>query len=286
MNEHPSAPEAMVEPTQLTPDSRFTFRCHPGVSCFTRCCRGIRIMLTPYDIILLKNRLGLSAEEFLAIYTEPQLLEKTDLPVVVLKMLDDERKSCPFVREDGCIVYADRPTTCRYYPLGVATMTHLSNMEGEGFYFMVREPHCKGFEEPKEWTVTEWRQDQGVDFRDRINAEWTDLLVRKRSFPAHIRMTEQAKQMFFTASYNVDKFRRFVFESSFLERYPADEGTLEKIRGDEIELLQFGLRWLKEVLFKTELLEQAEQDRKAQAASGRGDTSPSPPPAGGNQSDS
>jgi Fe-S-cluster containining protein len=214
-------------------------------------------MLTPYDIILLKNRLKLSSEEFLAIYTEPQLLEKTDLPVVSLKLMDDERKSCPFVRDEGCIVYADRPTTCRYYPLGVATLTQLSNVAEEGFYFMIKEPHCKGFEEPTEWTVTEWRKDQGVDFRDRINAEWTDLLVRKRSFPAHLHMTEQAKQMFFTASYNIDKFRRFVFESSFLERYPTDEATLEKIKADETDLLKFGLRWLKEALFKTDLLKQA-----------------------------
>jgi len=271
MNKNPSAEQARVEPTQLTPDSRFQFRCHPGVPCFTQCCRGIRIMLTPYDIILLKNRLGLSSDEFLAIYTEPQLLEKTDLPVVSLKLMDDERKSCPFVREDGCIVYANRPTTCRYYPLGVATLTQLSNVAEEGFYFMIREPHCKGFEEPTEWTVTEWRQDQGVDFRDKINAEWTDLLVRKRSFPAHLHMTEQAKQMFFTASYNIDKFRRFVFESSFLERYPTDEATLEKIKADETDLLQFGLRWLKEALFKTDLLKQAARSDNAAPPADQGE---------------
>ena len=29
----------------------FEFRCHPGVACFTDCCRGIDIMLTPYDIL-------------------------------------------------------------------------------------------------------------------------------------------------------------------------------------------------------------------------------------------
>lgn len=265
MSDNASAEQARVEPIQLTPDSRFQFRCHPGVSCFTRCCRGIRIMLTPYDIILLKNKLGLSTEEFLAIYTEPQLLEKTDLPVVMLKLLDDDRQSCPFVRDDGCIVYADRPTTCRYYPLGVATLTHLSNVENEGFFFMVKEPHCRGFEEPKEWTVTEWRQDQGVDLRDEINAGWTDLLVRKRSFPAHIHMTEQAKQMFFTASYNIDKFRQFVFESTFLERYPADEATLKKIKEDEIALLKFGLSWLKDVLFKGDLLQQASASQDSQA---------------------
>jgi hypothetical protein len=56
--------------------------------------------------------------------------------------------------------------------------------------------------------------------------------------------------MFFLASYNIDKFREFVFESSFLTRYKVDAGTVEKIKADEIELLQFGMRWLKWLLFK------------------------------------
>jgi hypothetical protein len=40
------------------------------------------------------------------------------------------------------------------------------------FYFLVREDHCKGHEEDKEWTVGEWRADQGVDVRDEMNKKW------------------------------------------------------------------------------------------------------------------
>lgn len=248
------AESARVDPIKLGPESRFQFQCHPGISCFTQCCRGINILLTPYDVICLKKRLGLSSEEFLAIYTEPHLLEKTDLPVVSLKLLDDEQKSCPFVRDDGCILYQDRPTTCRYYPLGVASLSHHAPDGDNAFFFMIKEPHCQGFEEQKSWTVSDWRKDQGVDRRDEINAEWTDLLVRKRSFPPNIRLTEQAKQMFFMVSYNLDKFRRFVIESSFLTRYPVDAETLESIKASEVELLKFGLGWLKNVLFRAERL--------------------------------
>jgi hypothetical protein len=241
---------AQIAPMRVGLKNRFKFKCHPGVSCFTKCCRGINIILTPYDVILLKNRLGLSSEEFLAIYTEPHIMEKTDLPVVTLKLLDDEQQSCPFVRDDGCIVYQDRPTTCRYYPLGVASLTHKEGADDEGFYFFVDEAHCRGFEEDQQWTVAEWRKDQGVDRHDDINAEWTDLVVRKRSFPVNIKLTEQSKQMFFLASYNIDKFREFVFSSSFLERYDIDAATQEKIKADEIELLNFGMRWLKFILYK------------------------------------
>jgi Fe-S-cluster containining protein len=241
---------ACIEPVRLGPDSKFKFRCHSGVKCFTQCCRGINIVLTPYDIIRLKNRLQLLSEEFLAIYTEPQVLEKTDLPVVTLKLLDDGQKSCPFVREDGCILYQDRPTTCRYYPLGVASLSHKENIDDDGFYFFVNEPHCLGFEEYKTWSVREWRADQGVDLHDDINAAWTELVVRKRSFPPDIKLSEQAKKMFFLASYNIDKFREFIFGSSFLACYDIDEATVEEIKADEIALLQFGQRWLKWLLFK------------------------------------
>ncbi|MGD9278343.1 MAG: YkgJ family cysteine cluster protein, partial [Desulfobacterales bacterium] len=51
-------------------------------------------------------------------------------------------------------------------------------------------------------------------------------------------------------SYNIDKFKQFVFESSFLNRYAIDPATVEKIRKDEIALLKFGLKWLKDVLYK------------------------------------
>jgi uncharacterized protein len=241
---------AYIDPVRLNTNSKFKFKCHPGVSCFTKCCRGINIILTPYDVIRLKTRLGIPSDDFLSIYTRPHLLEKTDLPVVTLRQLDDEASSCPFVREEGCIIYEDRPTACRYYPLGTATLQHKDGADDSGFFFFVHEPHCKGFEEDGHWTVETWREDQGVTLRDEINQSWTDLVVHKRSFPPNIKLTEQAKQMFFLVSYNIDKFREFVFESSFLKRMPMDADTQEELRRDDVALLKFGVDWLKNLLFR------------------------------------
>jgi len=50
---------ARIDPVRLSYNSRFSFKCHPGVACFTECCRGSNIILTPYDVIRLKNRLNL-----------------------------------------------------------------------------------------------------------------------------------------------------------------------------------------------------------------------------------
>ncbi|ETR72534.1 MAG: hypothetical protein OMM_01640 [Candidatus Magnetoglobus multicellularis str. Araruama] len=242
---------SQLSPVKLNLDSTFTFECRKDLECFTSCCRDINIILTPYDIIRMKNRLNLSSDEFLAIYTSPQLLEKTDLPVITLKMLEDDDNKCPFVRDDGCLIYSDRPVTCRYYPLGSGTLAHKDDADDQqGFYFFINEPHCKGFEENCSWSVREWRKDQDAAAFDEINSGWYDLMVMKRSFPPNIHLTEKAKHLFFIASYNIDKFKRFVFESDFIKLHNIDEQTAEDMHGDEVKLLQFGQEWLKWALFK------------------------------------
>ncbi|MCG8640142.1 MAG: YkgJ family cysteine cluster protein [Desulfobacterales bacterium] len=242
-----------IPPEQMGLKSKFKFKCHKDVKCFTDCCRGIDIMLTPYDILTMRAKLDLSSEEFLAVFTTPRILESADLPVVTLKLLDDDRKSCPFVDDkDGCAVYEDRPTTCRYYPLGVGSLSYSGEQgEKDEFFFTVKEAHCFGFEEDKEWTVAEWRQDQGVDLRDTVNDGWMDLIVRKKSLPPSMKLSEESKQMFFLACYNIDKFREFVFKSTFLQRYDLPAEQVEEIKKDDVKLLQFGFEWLKNTFFQT-----------------------------------
>lgn len=246
-----------IPPEQLSLGSRFKFKCHKGVKCFTDCCRGIDIMLTPYDILTMRRKLDLSSEQFLAVFTEPRLLEKADMPVVTLKLLDDERQSCPFVEDkEGCAVYEDRPTTCRYYPIGVGSLSYSGEQEKEedkdDFFFTVKEAHCFGFEEDQEWTVAEWREDQGIDLRDEVNEGWMDLMVRKKSLPPSMKLSEESKQMFFTVCYNIDKFKDFVFKSTFLDRYNLSEEKIQEIKSDDVKLLQFGFEWLKATFFHAE----------------------------------
>ncbi len=242
-----------IPPEQLSLKSRFKFNCHKGVKCFTDCCRGIDIMLTPYDILTMRKKLDLTSEEFLAVFTTPRILEKADMPVVTLKLLDDERKSCPFVDDkEGCAIYEDRPTTCRYYPLGVGSLSYSGEQgEKDEFFFTVKEAHCMGFEEDKEWSVAEWREDQGVDLRDEVNDGWLDLMVRKKSLPLSMKLSEESKKMFFMICYNIDKFKEFVFKSSFLDRYDIPKERIEEIRADDVKLLQFGFEWLKAAFFQT-----------------------------------
>ena len=260
-----------IVPRKLTLDSPLKFRCHPGVRCFTACCGGIKIVLTPYDILQLTKRLGLPAHEFLHQFTQPTYLENTDMPGVMIKLREDDNK-CPFVTPNGCTVYTDRPTACRYYPVGMAdfheggTRDALGNenvSEEEKFFFLVREDHCKGFEEDKDWTIREWRADQGVDVRDEMNKEWLRLVMRRKSFGQQASLSERAKRMFFMASTDIATFRKFVFESSFLDTYEIDEETIKKIKEDDVELMLFSFKYLAATLFGAKLLKIKEEKIKA-----------------------
>jgi len=243
-----------ILPAKYTLESQIRFRCHPGVSCFTECCGNIKIVLTPYDILQMRKRLDMEAAEFLHVYTEPTYLEKTDFPGVMIKLTEEGR--CPFIKSktEGCRIYSDRPTACRYYPVGMANF-HEGAQEGktsEEFYFVVKEAHCKGFEEDKTWTIKEWREDQGVDLRDKMNKGWMELVMRRKSFGYQATLSEQAKRMFFMASTDLDQFRSFVFDSSFLQTYDVDQETLERIKEDEVELLLFSYKVLASMLFGTD----------------------------------
>ncbi len=245
-----------IQPEKLTLDSPLQFECHPGVPCFTACCHNIKIVLTPYDILILSRRLDIPAHEFITAYTQPTYLEKTDMPGVQIKLTED-KKACPFVTPDGCTVYSDRPTACRYYPIGMADFHEggTDDAEEEKFFFLVKEPHCKGFEEPKRWTIREWREDQGVEERDEFNKEWLRLVMRRKSFGHQASLSEAAKRMFFMASTDLNSFRRFVFESSFLDTYVVDEETIEKIKKDDIELMRFSFTYMANTLFGAEGME-------------------------------
>ena len=66
------------------------------------------------------------------------------MPIVKLKMGgEDGTGACPFLAEEGCTVYADRPAACRYYPLGLISVKLKDSEAKEDFHFLVREDHCR-----------------------------------------------------------------------------------------------------------------------------------------------
>jgi hypothetical protein len=188
----------------------------------------------------------------------------------MLKMREEDNK-CPFVTPDGCTVYSDRPTACRYYPVGMADFREGGSKDADGnenvaeeekFFFLVKEDYCKGHEEDKVWTVREWRADQGVDVRDEMNKKWLRLIMRRKSYGHQANLSEQAKRMFFMASTDLAHFRRFIFESSFLDTYILDQKIIDKIKEDDVELMLFSFDYLANTLFGAEIAEMSIKEDK------------------------
>ena len=47
------------------------------------------------------------------------------------------------------------------------------------------------------------------------------------------------------ASYNLDRFRGFIFNSRFLELFHIEDDLEKRLSLDDIALMDFGLDWLK-----------------------------------------
>lgn len=251
-----------VEPIRRTLDSKFKFRCHKDISCFTKCCSRTDIILTPYDIFRMRKRLGISSKEFLDKYTSIYIDEKSSQPYAILKMTEPEMK-CPFVTSEGCIIYEDRPSNCRYYPVGQGLMIRGADTGpvNEEFYFFIRDPNCLGYYEDVEWTIETWRVDQGVVIYDEMNMEWKEIQLR-RNARGQPKLEPKKQSLVYMVSYDLENFKRFIFESRFLTLFDIVEEKLEKIRTDEIALMKFGFEYLKYILMLEETLKIKEEYKK------------------------
>jgi hypothetical protein len=238
-------PNDSKKPIRMDADHVFQFNCSPGVPCFTKCCQDVTIVLTPYDVLRLKNGLGVSSDEFLDKYTVILPKEKRLIPMVVLRM-DEETKRCPFVSERGCGVYEDRPWPCRMFPL---------DMNDDGSFGKTADTSlCQGFSEERKHAISEWLLEQGVPIYDEMNALFTQVTSPLRAQELDID-NPKVYQMTFMTLYNLDKFRDFVFKSTFLDRFKVDEVTVEKIKRRDIELLKFAFDWIKFGVFGQKLFQ-------------------------------
>ena len=238
----------------ITPEGIFSFACHPGVSCFNKCCHEIDVILTPVDILKMKTALNIRSDEFLNKYTTLQTLKDTGIPLVKLLMRENSNGACIFLDgSKGCSIYQNRPQVCRSYPLGLGTLDpRHEKLQTEGqspeARFMIQEDMCKGHLEPKTWTLKKWMEDQGTVAMEEGNKPWMEIVAKLKAMKINDKQNHEIS-LFIMASYDLDTFRQFVFESSFLERFEVDINTVKSIRSEQESLLKFGMEWLLFALF-------------------------------------
>lgn len=242
-------PEAYIDDSrQLKDEDKFCFSCTADKPCFTNCCHDLNLVLMPYDIVRLKRRLGMSTTEFLKKYTSVHVGFGSGLPVVMLKM-EGAYLKCPFLDEDkGCSVYEDRPGACRSYPLARLAQRSKDKEGVEEFYYIVREPDCKGFHDGKEWSVRDWKEHEGLEKYNEMNDLFGEILQAKTESGVSSLHADQI-EIFYMGCYDIDAFRTFFLESPNLERYMESDETLRKIAEDEDELLRYAIGWVKRKLF-------------------------------------
>lgn len=224
---------------------RFSFRCHQGLSCFNRCCRNLNLLLYPYDVLRLTKQLGISSDEFLDEYVDVVLRPGNYFPEVLLKMSETEEKTCPFLTPEGCSVYPDRPDTCRTFPMEQGILYDKDGKEIEFVYFFRPPDFCRGQDEETRWTPRTWIEDQDAETYQEMTARWAGIKRLFQSDPWPGQGPDcPAGKMAFMAAYNMDKFREFVFNSTFLKRYKIKSDVLKKIKSSDTQLLKLGLEWI------------------------------------------
>jgi uncharacterized protein len=241
-------PAALRERRGLGPGESFCFACRPDRPCFNTCCADVNIILTPLDVLGLSRRLGMTTTAFLAAHTVRLETKELQLPVVALRMSDADGKPCPFVGPVGCTVYDDRPWACRMYPVGMALPPARAGEEPQPLFFLFEDEFCDGRQDGAAWTVEQWRGDQGVVEREELEKGFR-ALVSHPWFIGGRRLDDKRTEMFFTGCYDLDRFRTFVLESSFLDRFTLDAELIRALKSDDHELLQLAFRWLRFALF-------------------------------------
>lgn len=226
-----------MEFQELDLNQYFNFECGPHLACFTECCRKLKLILTPYDCLKLKSFLNLSSDKFLDEYCDLRY-EEGIFPFYYLRMKEDG--TCPFLSPSGCKVYQARPAACRLYPVGRGSTFVKKERE---LFFLVKEKHCLGHQVKRYWSITEWLHHEGVYEYDRANAPWIQIVSSGNKLDKE--GLEKRLKMFLMASYNIDKFRQFVFATRFFQVFPSEESRKEIYKDDDIALFGLAMEFLK-----------------------------------------
>ena len=234
--------------TPISLQETFCFACHPEVPCFNECCRDLNQFLTPYDLLRLKNHLGLSSGQFLEQYASQHVGPDSGLPIITLKPSDQKDLICPFVTPRGCRVYENRPSSCRTYPLmrGVARSRETGRMTEQ--FMLLKEAHCRGFDGGQTKTVPQWIDGQGIATYNEINDKLMPIIsLKNRRMPGVLDIN--ARHLFFTALYDLDSFRTQIINNGLLADLQLDSSLVDKALEDDLALLEVGMKWVESVLF-------------------------------------
>jgi hypothetical protein len=239
----------MKEP-ELIPigiDDTFGFACHKEVPCFNHCCRDLNQALMPYDVLRLKKHLKMTSQAFMDRYAVVYCGPATGLPVASLRFSADKGKQCPFVTPGGCSVYDARPSSCRIYPLARALQRSRLDGSLSEHYALLREPHCRGFEQPGGQTVRQWILSQELGQYHRMNDALMELIAMKNQMRPG-QLSDEHQSLTRMAFYDLDTLKA---RASTGQLPGMDKDHLVPLpdQDDDGAWLAWSLDWIKQLLF-------------------------------------
>lgn len=227
---------------KIDPGEPFSFLCHQKIACFTHCCRELELVLTPYDVLRLRQATGLSSAELLERYIIAEQTPEDIFPRFYLTMVDDGKASCVFVSREGCTIYQHRPGACRTYPMGRAAVREKERINE--FFVLLHEPHCHGFREHVLQTTASYTSSQGLEPYNSFNDLLTEITQHEK-IRQGMRLNEKQAQSYSLALFDIDTFRDLLQKG---EINNSAEQVVEEISDDEA-LLVYAMNWLKKELF-------------------------------------
>ena len=230
----------------LKKNDTFNFRCHRDLPCFNQCCRNLNLFLYPYDVLRLKKGLDLDSDRFLEAHVDVVMRKGNYFPDVLLRMADNQSQTCPFLSDLGCTVYPDRPDTCRTFPVEHGLLFKDRPGASEIVSFFRPPDFCQGQHENQALNLDGWALDQEAGTYNQMTARWAAIKALFQKDPWGTEGLNGAKgKMAFMAAYNIDRFRDFVFQSSFLKRYRVKPTLVRELRASDRKLLLFGFEWIR-----------------------------------------
>ena len=168
-------------PRLWSPTTRFKFGCHPGVSCFNQVLRRREHLSVAVRRAADEEALGMNSSEFPGKYALMPVQKDMKTPVVVLRMNDDDSQDLP-VPDRQRLRHLLRPALAlpdvSAGPGGaeghagrLARRAVLLPAEGRGL------PRVRGAS--KEWTVSQWLDDQGIDEYDEWGEAFKELTLHE-----------------------------------------------------------------------------------------------------------
>ncbi len=189
---------------EIEPGSTFQFECHPGLSCFGKCC-ATDITLTPYDIARLRRHLGMDTHRLLSTYCLSQGDTVTGFPFVLLKK--KEEGTCVFLGNHGCEIYQNRPSCCRNYPLArVIENDGNSDARLTRYYLQRRADYCEGFGKGRQWTAEAYCEDNGLGPYEEANDLFLQIPFAFETIPFSLRHDKEVQTMIYQAVFDFDRF--------------------------------------------------------------------------------